>query len=93
VTVRLEGLKPGVAFISHVHDGPCAEYGGDHYRFDPAGSDAPPNEIHLAFEAAPDGSGFVTAKNDQKVDERAVSVVVHPRDLLDNKIACAEFRG
>ena len=93
VTIRLEGLKPDVAFISHVHVGTCDELGGDHYRFDPDGSDMPPNEIHLAFDSGSDGSGFMTAENDQTVDEQAVSVVVHPLELLDNKIACAEFDG
>lgn len=92
VTLRLEGLLPGTDFISHVHDGSCADSGGDHYRFDPEGSDVPPNEIHLAFTSDITGSGFMTAENDATVDDRAVSVVVHPRDLIDNKIACAEFR-
>ena len=91
VTIQLSGLKPGVVFISHVHEGTCAEYGGDHYRFDPDGSDLPPNEIHLAFRSTEGGNGFMTAENDGVVDERAVSVVLHPRDLLDNKIACAQF--
>ena len=91
VTIQLQGLKPGVVFISHVHEGTCAEYGGDHFRFDPDGPDVPPNEIHLAFASTEGGNGFMTAENDRTVDHRAVSVVVHPRDLLDNKIACAEF--
>jgi len=93
VTIRLTGLKPDTSFISHIHEGPCADYGGGHYRFDPDGSDMPPNEIHLAFQSGSDGSGFMTAENQQTVDDRAVSVVVHPRDLLDNKVACAEFDG
>ena len=91
VTIRLENLPPGVDFISHVHVGGCAELGGDHFQFDEGGSDMPPNEIHLAFRSADDGTGFMTAENDRTVDERAVSVVVHPRELLDNKVACAEF--
>ena len=51
----------------------------------------PPNEIHLAFTAAADGTGFMTAENDQTVGPDARSVVVHPIELLDNKVACAEF--
>lgn len=93
VTIRLENLPAGVDFISHVHDGLCSELGGDHYKFDPAGSDMPPNEIHLAFTSAADGTGFMTAENAATVDDRARSVVVHPLDLLDNKIACAQFDG
>lgn len=92
VTLRLEGLQPGTAYISHVHAGTCAEGGGDHFQFDSNGSDVPPNEIHLAFNGSPEGAGFMTAENDRTVDERAVSVVVHPVELIDNKIACAEFR-
>ena len=91
VTIQLQGLKPGVVFISHLHEGTCADDGGDHYRFDPDGSDLPPNEIHLAVRSTEGGNGFMTAENDRVVDERAVSVVLHPRDLLDNKVACAQF--
>ncbi len=91
VTLELTGLEPGVDYISHVHEGTCAESGGDHYMFDPAGSEVPPNEIHLAFTSATDGSGFMTAENAQRADDDARSVVVHPVEFIDNKIACAEF--
>ncbi len=91
VTVELTGLVGGEDYISHVHDGPCSESGGDHYKFDPNGSDLPPNEIHLAFTAGDDGSGFMTAENHEVAGDDAISLVVHPAELLDNKIACAEF--
>ncbi|MEO1060434.1 MAG: hypothetical protein AAFZ07_03370 [Actinomycetota bacterium] len=91
VTVRLEGLPAGERFISHVHEAPCAENGGDHFQFDPEGSDVPPNEIHLRFDAAEDGTGFMTAENDMVAGDDAVSFVVHPVDLIDNKIACVDF--
>ncbi|MEM9036940.1 MAG: hypothetical protein AAGA99_20275 [Actinomycetota bacterium] len=91
VTIRLEGLPPGETMISHVHEAPCSEGGGDHYQFDPNGSEMPPNEIHLLFDAAEDGSGFMTAENDMVVGDGGVSVVVHPLDLIDNKIACVDF--
>lgn len=49
----------------------------------------PPNEIHLAFISTPEGTGFMTAENDRTVGPDARSVVVHPREFTDNRIACA----
>jgi hypothetical protein len=89
VTIELIGLEADADYISHLHEGDCADNGGDHYKFDPKGSDMPPNEIHLAFVADAEGGGFMTAENHMVAEEDARSVVVHPVDLLDNKIACA----
>lgn len=89
VTMEVGGLLPEVEFIAHVHEGDCSEGGGDHYKFDPEGSDVPPNEIHLAFVSSADGQGFMTAENHMVAGEDARSLVVHPLELLDNKIACA----
>lgn len=91
VTIELDGLEPGDPYIAHLHDGPCSENGGDHYAFDPDGPPVPPNEIHLRFDADEDGGGFMTAENDMTAGDDAISVVVHPFDLQDNKIACAEL--
>ena len=91
VTIEVSGLQPGVEYISHVHAEPCSNNGGPHYQFEVGGSELPPNEIHLLFTADEDGNGFMTAENDLTVDERAVAIVVHPVDLIDNKIACADF--
>ena len=91
VTIEVSGLQPGVEYISHVHAEPCSDNGGPHYQFEVGGSELPPNGIHLLFTADEDGNGFMTAENDQTVDERAVAIVVHPVDLIDNKIACADF--
>ena len=91
VTLQVSGLIAGEDYISHLHDGPCSDLGGDHYRFDPGGSEFPPNEIHLAFTADGDGNGFMTAENEMTAGPEAISIVVHPAELLDNKIACAEF--
>ncbi|NND04661.1 MAG: superoxide dismutase family protein [Acidimicrobiia bacterium] len=91
VTLELVGLPTGVDYIAHVHEGSCEEAGGDHYMFDPNGSEMPPNEIHLAFTSDAAGNGFMTAENHGVVGDNAQSVVVHPADLLDNKLACAEF--
>ena len=91
VTVALTGLQPGENYISHVHSGSCSESGGPHFQFVEGGETVPPNEIHLAFTSGSDGSGSMTAENHETADDRARSVVVHPVDLLDNKVACAEF--
>lgn len=91
LTIELTGLVPEASYIAHLHEGGCAEAGGDHFKFDPNGSDVPPNEIHLAFGADSAGVGFMTAENHATAGDRARSVVVHPSDLLDNKLACAEF--
>jgi Cu/Zn superoxide dismutase len=91
VTIEVSGLQPGVEYISHVHAGPCADNGGPHYQFEVGGETVPPNEIHLLFTADEDGRGFMTAENERTVDERAVALVVHPVDLIDNKIACVDF--
>lgn len=91
VTIELAGLQPGTEYISHIHAEPCTNNGGPHYQFEVGGSEVPPNEIHLLFTADEDGNGSMTAENDRTVDERAVAIVVHPVDLIDNKIACADF--
>lgn len=89
VTIQLVGLEPNTDYISHVHEGPCSANGGDHYKFDPAGSDVPPNEIHLAFTSDADGAAVMHAVNEMTAGPEAITVVVYPVDLLDNKIACA----
>jgi Cu/Zn superoxide dismutase len=89
VTIEISGLQPGEEFIAHVHEGSCAEAGGAHFKFEAGGSDLPPNEIHLLFTSEGDGTGFMTAENEGVAGDDAKSLVVHPVDLLDNKIACA----
>jgi Cu/Zn superoxide dismutase len=91
VTIELTGLKPDVDYIAHLHDGPCADGGGKHYKFDADGPSLPPNEVHLAFTSDGAGNGFMTAENDMTAGDDAVSIVVHPVEFIDNKIACAEF--
>ncbi|TDC91188.1 superoxide dismutase family protein [Saccharopolyspora aridisoli] len=91
VTLEMTGLAPNGKYMAHVHAKPCAEEaGGEHFKFDPAGSEMPPNEIHLAFTADATGRGFMTAEND-KPAEAAKSLVVHPAEFTDNRIACANL--
>lgn len=91
VTVTLTGLRPDTDFVSHVHSGQCAAGGGPHFRIDPAGSEMPPNEIHLVFRSDASGAGTATVENPAVVGEDARAVVVHPADLMDNRVACAQL--
>ena len=91
VTVRMTGLQPGEKYVSHLHAQPCAQdSGGPHFKFDPQGPEQPPNEVHLAFAVDESGAGFMTANNARAADD-AQSIVVHPAEATDNRIACADF--
>ncbi|WP_323793117.1 CHRD domain-containing protein [Nocardioides sp.] len=92
VTIRLTGLAPDTAYMAHLHAEACAsDNGGPHFMFDLDGSEMPPNEVHLAFTADDDGAGEVTVTNEQRVGDGAPSVVIHPTDAMDNRLACADF--
>jgi len=91
VSIELEGLQPGVEFTSHVHADACSANGGPHYRHDQAGMEHPPNEIHLAFAAGPDGEGTMTVENPTVASDRAVSVVVHEAGEGSPKLVCADL--
>ncbi len=92
VTVRMSGMEPGTDYLLHLHEQACDEdAGGDHFKFDPEGSDDPPNEVHLSFTAEGNGEGGATVTNDQRVGDDAQSIVIHPADAMDNRIACAGY--
>lgn len=92
VTIQMTGLEPGVEYLSHLHEASCAQDdGGEHFKFDPEGGDLPPNEVHLGFTAAEDGTGVATVTSDQRVGDDAPAIVVHPADAQDNRLACADF--
>ncbi|MGC9665280.1 hypothetical protein ACNTMW_01855 [Planosporangium sp. 12N6] len=92
VTITMTGLRPGQAYMAHLHAQSCArDNGGPHFRFDPAGPATPPNEIHLGLTADATGAATATVRNDRKVGDGARAVVVHPMDAMDNRLACADF--
>lgn len=92
VTVSLTGLKPGDAYMAHLHAQECStKNGGEHFQFDKSGPATPPNEVHLMFTADKSGMGMTTVNNTRKTGEGAVAVVVHPAKAQDNRIACADF--
>ncbi len=93
VTLELTGLDPSTDHIAHVHERPCAEAGGPHYRHDPDGGPNPPNEIHLAFTTDASGMGMMTVDNPEVANDDAVSVVVHAAAEGAPKLACADLSG
>lgn len=79
-SIQLSGLMPDAEYMAHVHAAACdqPDPGGPHYKFDPNGTDEPPNEIHFTFTANADGEGEAEASNDQSIpDGDAGSIVVH----------------
>ncbi|BAN01138.1 hypothetical protein [Ilumatobacter coccineus] len=91
VTTEITGLKPNEAYISHLHEKPCSDNGGDHFQFVDGTVEVPPNEVHLAFMSDDNGSAVWSAENDAVVGEDGVAFVVHPFEFIDNKIACVDF--
>ena len=91
VSIQLEGLDPNTTYGAHVHAAACAESSANgHYKFDPAGSAAPPNEIWpgpFTTNAAGVGNGSTIAAG--TAGPTAVSVVVHAPGGA--KIACADL--
>lgn len=81
--LALTGLPPETGFEAHLHTGSCEETdpGGPHFKFDPNGSEEPPNEIHFAFESNGAGEGVAKAASDREVPVgEAGSIVVHQAD-------------
>lgn len=90
VTVHVEALAPNTAYGSHVHQLPCGTSDADgHYKNDPAGPAAPPNEIWPGFTTNAAGVGNGNATVDWTAGATAVSVVVHAPGGA--KIACADL--
>ncbi|MCK9894437.1 superoxide dismutase family protein [Frankia sp. AgB32] len=92
LTVAVTGLAPNTHYIAHLHAKPCSvDNGGGHFKFDPNGPAAPPNEVHLTVDADSAGASTATVTNARPVGEAARSVVIHPVGALDKRVACADF--
>ncbi len=92
VTIEVEGLQPGTAYMSHLHAQPCAkDDGGPHFMFDKKGPEEPPNEVHIAFTANADGEATTTVSNDNPDSKGAKSMVLHLDDKDGTKFACGDF--
>ena len=91
VSIHVEGLIPNTAYPAHVHQLPCGTSDADgHYRNDPAGAPAPPNEIWPGFTTNEAGIGNGNATVSWTAGATAVSVVIH--SPTGAKIACADLR-
>jgi hypothetical protein len=104
-TAVLRGLEPGLVYAAHLHNQPCAlGLGGTHYKDDPSGVGAPPNELWLSSSRDPfavvtanrggvaRGTGFV----DWVARPEAQSIVIHqvvPATGTSGgpKVACADL--
>jgi Cu/Zn superoxide dismutase len=55
VKINVRGLEPGTTYAAHLHNDTCAASnpGGAHYKNDPAGPSAPPNELWLSSTRDP----------------------------------------
>ncbi len=91
VAIQVQGLNPNTTYGSHVHAAACAVGDADgHFKFDPAGPPAPPNEIWPGpFTTNPAGIGNGFTIGEGTAGPTAVSVVVHAPGGA--KIACADL--
>lgn len=90
VSLHVTGLEPNQSYPAHVHNAPCAAGGGVHYKHDPNGSSAPPNEIWLAFTTSAAGVGNSQAQAAFWARDDAQAIVIH--DTGDAaKVACADL--
>ncbi|HEV7614634.1 MAG TPA: hypothetical protein VGO36_00210 [Solirubrobacterales bacterium] len=94
-SLKLTGLEPKAAYVAHLHSEGCEQPGpgGPHFKFDPAGSDEPPNEIQLEFSADPAGSAEAKASSPREVPlGEAGSIVLHEASG-DDQMTAAATRG
>lgn len=91
VTVHVTGLAADTTYGAHVHQQACGIGDADgHYRFDPVGPAAPPNEIWPGFTTNAAGVGNGNSIVDAVAGPTAVAVVIHAPGGA--KIACADLR-
>lgn len=96
VSLRVSGLEPRTAYVAHLHSGGCGQTdpGGPHFKFNPKGSDEPPNEIHLEFSSKADGAGSASASSNREVPAgKAGSVVLHEAEDEKGKTASVGGAG
>jgi hypothetical protein len=95
-SISLIGLQPETGYEAHLHSGSCEETdaGGPHFKFDPSGSEQPPNEIHFSFESGESGEGEAKASSSREVPVgEAGSIVVHLGDEVAMKTHNGEHHG
>ncbi len=95
-SLKLTGLEPKTAYVAHLHTEGCdrPDPGGPHFKFDPAGGDEPPNEIHLEFSSDVAGSGDAKASSNREVPVgEAGSIVLHEAEAEDHMTAASAEEG
>jgi len=63
VEVLVTGLEPGVTYTAHLHEGTCGDPTSPHYRNDPNGLDAPPNELWPSSDPLDQLAGLTADEN------------------------------
>jgi hypothetical protein len=106
VKVVVLGLEPATTYAAHLHNAPCSDAnpGGGHYKNDPAGPSAPPNELWLSsaddpaagIRSNPGGVAHGRGSADWVARPEARSVVIHYIPPGGNtaggpKIGCADL--
>jgi hypothetical protein len=105
VMVHVRGLVPGVTYAAHLHAAACSANEADgHYKNDPAGAAAPPNELWLSstddpragITANPGGVARGVGSADWVARPEAQAVIIHqipPGGTTAGgpKIACADL--
>lgn len=104
--VQVRGLEPGTTYAAHLHNARCSapNPGGGHYKDDPAGPSAPPNELWLSsttdptagITANPAGIAHGAGSADWVARPEADAIVIHaipPGGTTAGgpKIACADL--
>jgi hypothetical protein len=92
----VEGLKPGLEYVAHVHKLPCDEnQAGGHYKHDPTiTEEVEANEIWLRFATGADGRGVAVTEQlgaDKIARMDAQAIVVHDPEADGAKMACANL--
>lgn len=92
VSLQLVGLLPGVSYPTHLHQMPCAQAGGGHYKMDPAVEETlESNEIWPPLTIGDDGTGAGEVVSSHLVRGDALSIVVHDPLANNAKLACADL--
>ncbi len=63
IEVLVTGLEPGVTYSAHLHEGTCTDPTSAHYRDDPNGLDAPPNELWPSDDPSDPTAGLTADEN------------------------------
>lgn len=91
VLLAVDRASPSTTYKVHVHDAPCIDGGGGHYKLDPSITEASAdNEIWLELSTDEDGRAQAAVASGHIARPEARSLVMH--DAADNaKVACVDL--